>query len=61
MVRQLTLGALEGAEGEALEAGRLGACEITAGPTRPDVEGALRVLLGGFDVITIENIGDFVS
>ena len=30
--------------------------EITADPTRPDVEGALRVLMGPFTVYNAENV-----
>ena len=56
----LATGALEGVEGEAFEVGRPVSgntvFEITADPTRPDVEGALRVLMGPFTVYTAENV-----
>jgi len=56
----LATGALEGVAGEAFEVGRPVSgetvFEITADPTRPDVEGALRVLMGPFTVYTPENV-----
>jgi rhamnose transport system substrate-binding protein len=51
----LATGAIEGVEGERFVAGRMGEYEITADPTRPDVE-ALRVLMGPFTVYNAENI-----
>lgn len=56
----LATGALEGVAGETFEVGRPVSgetvFEITADPTRPDVEGALRVLMGPFTVYTPENV-----
>ncbi len=56
----LATGALEGVAGETFEIGRPvngeTVFEITADPTRPDVEGALRVLMGPFTVYTPENV-----
>jgi rhamnose transport system substrate-binding protein len=56
----LATDALEGVEGETFEVGRPVSdntvFEITADPTRPDVEGALRVLMGPFTVYTAENV-----
>jgi rhamnose transport system substrate-binding protein len=49
-------GAIQGVEGEVFEAGRMGTYEITADPTRPDIEGALRVLMGPFTVYNVENV-----
>jgi rhamnose transport system substrate-binding protein len=51
----LATGAIEGVEGETFTAGRLGDYEITADPTRPDVE-ALRVLMGPFSIYNIDNV-----
>jgi len=54
-----TPGALEGVAGETFEIGRPingeTVFEITADPTRPDVE-ALRVLMGPFTIYTPENV-----
>jgi rhamnose transport system substrate-binding protein len=56
----LSTGALEGVAGETFEVGRPisgnTVFEITADPTRPDVEGALRVLMGPFTVYNAENV-----
>ena len=56
----LATGALEGVAGETFEVGRPVSgntqFEITADPTRPDVEGALRVLQGPFTVYNAENV-----
>ena len=56
----LSTGALEGVAGESFEVGRPisdnTTFEITADPTRPDVEGALRVLMGPFTVYNAENV-----
>ena len=52
----IATGDLEGVEGEQFEAGRMGEYTITADPTRPDVEGALRVLMGPFSQYNADNI-----
>jgi rhamnose transport system substrate-binding protein len=56
----LGTGDLEAVEGATFEVGRPisgnTVFEITADPTRPDVEGALRVLMGPFTVYTAENV-----
>jgi rhamnose transport system substrate-binding protein len=56
----LSTGALEGVAGETFEVGRPVSdnttFEITADPTRPDVEGALRVLMGPFTVYNADNV-----
>jgi rhamnose transport system substrate-binding protein len=52
----LASGQLEAVEGAMFEAGRLGEYTITADPTRPDVPGALRVLLGPFSQWDASNI-----
>jgi rhamnose transport system substrate-binding protein len=52
----LGTGAIEGVAGETFEAGRMGSFEITPDPTRPDVENALRVLMGGFTVFNADNV-----
>jgi rhamnose transport system substrate-binding protein len=56
----LGTGALEGVAGETFEVGRPisdnTTFEITADPTRPDIEGALRVLMGPFTVYNAENV-----
>jgi rhamnose transport system substrate-binding protein len=61
----LATGDLEAVEGATFEVGRPVSgnttFEITADPTRPDVEGALRVLMGPFTVYTAENIGEAVG
>jgi rhamnose transport system substrate-binding protein len=51
----LATGAIEGVAGETFVAGRMGEYEITADPTRPDVE-ALRVLMGPFTVYNKDNV-----
>jgi rhamnose transport system substrate-binding protein len=56
----LATGDLEAVEGATFEVGRPisgnTVFEITADPTRPDVEGALRVLMGPFTVYTADNV-----
>jgi len=56
----LGTGAIEGVEGDTFNVGRPisgnTTFEITADPTRPDVEGALRVLMGPFTVYDAENV-----
>lgn len=52
----LATGAIEGAAGETFDAGRMGSFEITADPTRPDIDGALRVLMGPFSVYNADNV-----
>ncbi len=56
----LATGALEGVAGESFEVGRevsgQTVFQITEDPTRPDVDGALRVLMGPFTVYTPENV-----
>jgi rhamnose transport system substrate-binding protein len=51
----LATGALEGVDGEAFMAGRMGEYTIEKDPTRPDVD-ALRVLMGPFTIYTPENV-----
>ena len=51
----LATDALEGVEGEAFNAGRMGEFTIEKDPTRPDVD-ALRVLMGPFTIYTPENV-----
>jgi rhamnose transport system substrate-binding protein len=51
----LATGAIQGAEGESFNAGRLGDYTITKDPTRPDIQ-ALRVLMGPFSVYNKDNI-----
>ncbi|MBC7812588.1 MAG: substrate-binding domain-containing protein [Burkholderiales bacterium] len=55
----IATGAIEGEAGDTFVAGRMGEYEITADPTRPDVE-ANRVLMGPFTVYNIDNIYDSV-
>jgi len=56
----LATGALDGVAGETFDVGRPisgnTTFEITADPTRPDVEGALRVLMGPFTVYNADNV-----
>lgn len=56
----LATGAIDGVAGETFEVGRPisgeTVFEITADPTRPDTEGALRVLMGPFSVYDETNI-----
>jgi rhamnose transport system substrate-binding protein len=52
----IATGDLQGVEGEEFEAGHMGSYTITADPTRPDVEGALRVLMGPFSRYNADNI-----
>ncbi len=56
----LATDALQGVAGETFEVGRPVSgntvFEITADPTRPDVAGALRVLMGPFTVYTPDNV-----
>ncbi len=54
-------GALKGADGEQFEAGRMGTYTITKDPTRPDVAGALRVLMGPFSTYNKDNIDKAVN
>jgi rhamnose transport system substrate-binding protein len=57
----LASGDLEAVEGVQFEAGRMGVYTITADPTRPDVPGALRVLMGPFSRYNIDNIDAAVN
>ena len=52
----IATGAITGAVGDTFEAGRMGTYTIEADPTRPDVEGAKRVLMGPFSVYNAENV-----
>jgi rhamnose transport system substrate-binding protein len=54
-------GALKGEAGEQFEAGRMGNYTIEKDPTRPDVESALRVLMGPFSKYDKDNIDAAVS
>jgi rhamnose transport system substrate-binding protein len=54
-------GDLQGVEGEQFEAGRMGTYTIEKDPTRPDVEGALRVLMGPFSQYNADNIDAAVN
>jgi rhamnose transport system substrate-binding protein len=51
----IATGDIEGEIGETFVAGRMGEYEITADPTRPDVEAA-RVLMGPFTIYNIDNV-----
>ena len=51
----LATDAIQGEIGETFIAGRMGEYEITADPTRPDVD-ARRVLMGPFTIYNIDNI-----
>jgi rhamnose transport system substrate-binding protein len=57
----IAAGDLKGEEGEQFEAGRMGTFTIEKDPTRPDVAGALRVLMGPFSVYDKDNIDAAVS
>jgi rhamnose transport system substrate-binding protein len=57
----IAAGDLKGVEGEQFEAGRMGTYTIEKDPTRPDVEGALRVLMGPFSQYNADNIDAAVS
>jgi len=57
----LASGDLEAVDGAQFEAGRMGEYTITADPTRPDVPGALRVLMGPFSQYNIDNIDAAVN
>lgn len=56
----IATGAIEGVEGEAIMTGRPisgnSVFEITADPTRPDIDGALRILMGPFTVYNADNV-----
>ena len=52
----LATGQIQGVEGETFTAGRMGEYTIEKDPNRPDVEGALRVLMGPFSVYNAENV-----
>ena len=57
----LASGQLEAVEGAQFEAGRMGNYTIEKDPTRPDVESALRVLMGPFSQYNADNIDAAVS
>ena len=57
----LASGELEAVDGAKFEAGRMGEYTITADPTRPDVPGALRVLMGPFSQYDADNIDAAVN
>jgi len=57
----LASGDLEAVDGAQFEAGKMGTYTITADPTRPDVPGALRVLMGPFSQYNADNIDKAVN
>jgi len=57
----LASGDLKAEDGAAFEAGRMGEFTITKDPTRPDVAGALRVLMGPFSKYDKDNIDKAVN
>jgi rhamnose transport system substrate-binding protein len=57
----LASGDLKAEEGAQFEAGKMGAYTITKDPTRPDVPGALRVLMGPFSQYNADNIDAAVN
>ena len=57
----LASGDLEAVDGAQFEAGKMGTYTITADPTRPDVPGALRVLMGPFSQYNADNIDAAVN
>jgi len=57
----LASGDLEAVDGAQFEAGKMGEYTITKDPTRPDVPGALRVLMGPFSQYNADNIDAAVN
>jgi len=57
----LASGDLQAADGAQFDAGRMGIYTITKDPTRPDVPGALRVLMGPFSKYDASNIDKAVN
>ncbi len=57
----LASGDLKAEDGAQFEAGKMGTYTITKDPTRPDVPGALRVLMGPFSQYNADNIDKAVN
>jgi len=58
---RLATGEIQAVDGAQFESGKMGTFTITADPTRPDVPGALRVLMGPFSQYNADNIDAAVN
>ncbi|HLA06658.1 MAG TPA: substrate-binding domain-containing protein [Anaerolineales bacterium] len=58
---RLATGEIQAVDGAQFESGKMGTFTITADPTRPDVPGALRVLMGPFSQYNASNIDAAVN